>query len=65
MLDNAVIVLIITKSSNLIFGLAKIIAKSKCTEVSCCGCMIKRDATLEEKENEFEIMHPQNKNTIE
>ena len=65
MLDNAIIVLIITTSSNLIFGLAKLIAKSKCSEVSCCGCMIKRDVTLEEKEHEFEITHPQNKNTIE
>lgn len=65
MLDNAIIVLIITTSSNLIFGLAKIIAKSKCSEVACCGCIIKRDVDLEEKENEFEIMHPPNKNVIE
>ena len=65
MLDNAIIVLIITTSSNLIFGLAKLIAKSKCSEVSCCGCIIKRDVILEEKENEFEITHPQHKNVIE
>ncbi len=65
MLDNAIIVLIITTSSNLIFGLAKLIAKSKCSEVSCCGCIIKRDVLLEEKENEFEITHPQHKNVIE
>jgi hypothetical protein len=65
MLDNAIIVLIITTSSNLIFGLAKLIAKSKCSEVSCCGCIIKRDVILEEKENEFEITHPQNKNVME
>ncbi len=65
MLDNAIVVLIITTSSNLIFGLAKLIAKSKCSEVSCCGCIIKRDVLLEEKENEFEITHPQNKNVIE
>jgi|LakMenEpi03Aug12_release.lakeMendotaPanAssembly.Ray.scaffolds.fasta_scaffold1268647_2 hypothetical protein len=65
MLDNAIIVLIITTSSNLIFGLAKLIAKSKCSEVSCCGCIIKRDVILEEKENEFEITHPQNRNLIE
>ena len=65
MIDNAIIVLIITTSSNLIFGLAKLIAKSKCSEVSCCGCIIKRDVILEEKENEFEITHPQHKNVIE
>ena len=63
MLDNAIIVLIITTSSNLVFGLSKLIAKSKCSEISCCGCFIKRDVLLEEKENEFEITHP--KNTIE
>jgi hypothetical protein len=65
MIDSAIIVLIITTSSNLIFGLAKLIAKSKCSEVSCCGCIIKRDVILEEKENEFEITHPQHKNVIE
>ena len=64
MIDSAIIVLIITTSSNLIFGLAKLIAKSKCSEVSCCGCIIKRDVILEEKENEFEITHP-HKNVVE
>ena len=59
-MNNAVVVLLITTSSNLIFGLSKLIAKSKCSEVNCCGCFnIKRDVALEEKENEFEILHKQ------
>ena len=57
MIDNAIIVLIITTTSNLVFGLSKLIAKSKCSEITCCGCMIKRDVSLEERENEFEILH--------
>ncbi len=52
-MDNVIIVLLITTISNLIFGLSKLIAKSKCSEVNCCGCFIKRDVALEEKENEF------------
>ena len=56
-MESAIIVLLITSSTNLIFGLSKLIAKSKCSEVSCCGCFIKRDVALEEKENEFEILH--------
>lgn len=60
MLDNAIIVLLITTTSNLVFGLSKLIAKSKCSEVYCCGCSIKRDVVLEEKGDEFEILHPKN-----
>lgn len=58
-MNNAVIVLLITTSSNLIFGLSKLIAKSKCSECNFGCCSIKRDVALEEKENEFEILHKQ------
>ncbi len=56
-MESAIIVLLITSSSNLIFGLSKLIAKSKCSEVNCCGCFIKRDVKIELEENEFEILH--------
>ena len=56
-MESAIIVLLITSSTNLIFGLSKLIAKSKCSEVNCYGCFIKRDVALEEKENEFQILH--------
>ena len=58
-MNNAVVVLLITTSSNLIFGLSKLIAKSKCSECNFGCCIIKRDVALEEKENEFEILHKQ------
>ena len=61
-MDNVIIVLLITTISNLIFGLSKLIAKSKCSEISCCGCFIKRDVALEEQENEFEILHKKSDN---
>ena len=58
-MNDAILVLLITTSSNLVFGLSKLIAKSKCSEISCCGCSIKRDVVLEEKAEEFEILHKQ------
>jgi hypothetical protein len=56
-MKDVIAVLLITTIGNLVIGLAKLIAKSKCSEVSCCGCFIHRDVALEEKENEFEILH--------
>ena len=58
-MNDVISVLLITTIGNLIIGLAKLIAKSKCSEISCCGCLIKRDVILEEKENEFEILNIQ------
>ena len=56
-MDSAIIVLLITTSSNLIFGISKMILKSKCKTCKCCGCEITRDVELEEKEAEFEATH--------
>jgi hypothetical protein len=58
-MQDVIAVLLITTIGNLVIGLAKLIAKSKCSEISCCGCLCRRDVALEEKENEFEILHPQ------
>ena len=58
MLDSAIIVLMITSSKDLVFGLSKLIAKSKCSEFSCCGCSVKRDVALEAQEEEFAALHP-------
>jgi len=57
MLDSAIIVLMITSSKDLVFGLSKLIAKSKCSEFSCCGCTVKRDVALEEQADEFAMLH--------
>ena len=56
-MDSAIIFLLITTSSNLIFGISKMIMKSKCKTCKCFGCEINRDVELEEKEAEFNITH--------
>ena len=61
-MNDVIAVLLITTIGNLVIGLAKLIAKSKCSEVSCCCFNIKRDVVLEEKENEFEILHKKQSN---
>ena len=45
--------------SGFILKLISIIFKSKCKEVSCCCIKIVRDVELEEKQSEFELIHPQ------
>jgi hypothetical protein len=56
-MDSAIIVLLITTSSQLVFGISKMIMKSKCKTCSCWGCSITRDVELEEKEAEFNVTH--------
>jgi len=56
-MDSAIIVLIITQSTNLVFGISKMILKSKCKMCKCFGCEIIRDVELEEKEAEFDAIH--------
>lgn len=63
-MSEVISVLLITTVGNLIFGLAKIIMKSKCSELSCCGCYVKRDVALEEKEAEFELTHQKSSNNL-
>ena len=58
-MNDVIAVLLITTVGNLIIGLAKIIAKSRCSEFSCCGCSVKRDIRLEIEEEQFEILHKQ------
>ena len=59
MLSDVILSLIITSSTNILYALIKNIAKSKCSEC-VLGCIsIKRDVALEERENEFEILHKQ------
>jgi hypothetical protein len=56
-MDSAIIVLLITSASQLIFGISKMILKSKCKMCKCWGCEIIRDVELEEKEAEFDANH--------
>lgn len=57
-MDSVIMVLLITTASQLIFGISKMVLKSKCKTCKCCGCEITRDVELEEKEAEFEATHP-------
>ena len=57
-MDSAIIVLLITTASHLVFGISKMILKSKCKTCKCLGCEIIRDVELEEKEAEFDATHP-------
>ena len=61
-MNDAISVLLISTVGNLIIGLAKLIFKSKCSELSCCGCKIKRNVELEEKQEEFEILNKKTEN---
>jgi len=56
-MDSAIIVLLITTASHLVFGISKMILKSKCKTCKCFGCEITRDVELEEKESEFDATH--------
>ena len=65
MLSDVITALLINSSANIAYALIKSISKSKCSECNFGCCTIKRDVELEEKENEFEILHqrqPSNNN---
>lgn len=44
-----------TTTTAFLFGIIKVIAKSKCKSCSFCGCKIERDTTAEEKLDEMEL----------
>jgi hypothetical protein len=50
----------ITSSIGFLLAFTKMIYKSKCKEISCCGIKITRDTEAEEKIDELEIeRHPE------
>jgi hypothetical protein len=52
----------ITSSIGFLLAFTKMIYKSKCKEISCCGIKITRDTEAEEKIDELEIeRHPETK----
>ena len=61
MLSEVFWVAFITTVSGVVIKLASMAYKSKCKECNLCCISIKRDVELEEKENEFEILHQKNK----
>ena len=61
MLSEVFWVAFITTVSGVVIKLASMAYKSKCKECNICCISVKRDVELEEKENEFEILHQKNK----
>jgi hypothetical protein len=55
-------IVLLTTVSGVLIKLCSMLYKSKCEECSCLGIKIKRNVVLEEKENEFEILHKQQQN---
>jgi len=45
----------LTTTTAFIFGLVKVLAKSKCKSCSMCGCKIERDVELEERLDEMKL----------
>lgn len=43
--------------SGLVLKLVSMMFKSKCSEFSCCGLVVKRDVITEEREHEYDIEH--------
>ena len=47
MITEAIIITITTLSAGVLVFISKLIYSSKCTDIKCCGCEIKRDITKE------------------
>ena len=46
--------LVLTSSVGFVLAIAKIISKSRCDELTCCGCRIHRNVMLENLESRVE-----------
>jgi hypothetical protein len=60
-LSEVFYVCLLTTASGLILKLASMAYKSKCSECSFCGIIIKRNVELEERQTEFELTHQMQK----
>ena len=59
MLSEVFWIAFVSTASGMIIKLASMAYKTKCKECSMCCFKVIRDVELEEKENEFEIIHSQ------
>jgi len=46
--------LVLTSAVGFVLAIAKIISKSRCDEITCCGCRIHRNVMLENLESRIE-----------
>jgi len=54
MLSEIFYTLVLTSSVGFCLALIKILAKSRCDEITCCGCRIHRNVMLENLESRNE-----------
>ena len=54
MLSEIFYTLVLTSSVAFVLAIAKIISKSRCDELTCCGCRIHRNVVLENLESRIE-----------
>lgn len=54
----------LTSTIGCLLGIMKMLYKSKCKNVECCGMKVERDVEIEEKEDEME-MRNRSKNNID
>ena len=48
---------LVTASSGFLLKLASMMYRSKCSECSFCGIIVKRNVELEEREHEYDVAH--------
>lgn len=54
----------LTSTIGCLLGIMKMLYKSKCKTVDCCGMKVERDVEIEEKEDELE-MRNRSRNNID
>jgi hypothetical protein len=54
MLSEIFWTMVVSSSVMVLMGLAKLISKSRCDEIRCCGCSIHRNVELENQEARIE-----------
>ena len=65
MLSEIFYTLVLTTASAVFLALLRVLYKSKCKVIKCCGCIeIDRDTEAEEKEDELEIQQQNNNRDI-
>jgi hypothetical protein len=60
MVTDVVLMFIVTSTIVFFLAIARMLYKSKCRTVRCCGCEIDRDVQIEQEEEHERIQHDEN-----
>ena len=55
MLSEVFLSLLVTTISGLLLATCRMLYKSKCKTIKCCGCKVERDTQAEKEEDEMEM----------